>query len=138
MPASSLVSNPTSRSGSFFFGSLARSSPSPTGLTFAAHPHVFAKLVRVCFRDNLFRFILSLPTFQTFYKDTRNRVLVKDSVSLIPYNTIISSRIQVPIAAFACANASDSASARVAAVDRAITAPGLTLSTVQIYASPSW
>ena len=65
MPASSLVSNPTSKFGSFFFGSLARSSPSPTGLTFAAHPHVFARLVRVCFRDNLFRFILLLPTFLT-------------------------------------------------------------------------
>ncbi|HCR18049.1 MAG TPA: hypothetical protein DIU35_11250, partial [Candidatus Latescibacteria bacterium] len=41
------VSNPTSRFGSIFFGKRASNSPSPTGLTLAAQPHVLASPVRV-------------------------------------------------------------------------------------------
>jgi hypothetical protein len=48
-PASSLVVNPTRTSGFPGTGKLSNNFDSPTGLSFAAQPQVFAKLVRVGF-----------------------------------------------------------------------------------------
>jgi len=52
-PASSLVSNPTSRFGSSIRGRSARSLPSPTGSILAAQPQVLERPVRVAFLNGL-------------------------------------------------------------------------------------
>jgi hypothetical protein len=63
-PASSLVSKPTNRLGSSFFGSERNSSPSPTGSIFAAQPQVFDRLwsVGVLEENNAIRHFRQLLT----------------------------------------------------------------------------